>query len=305
MSIGLHHFRYFVAVAEEGNVSRASRRLRIAQPSLSAQIKYLEDVLGMPLFRRHSRGVDLTTAGELFLVEARKSIQAADEAIAVARMAARDDLGRLRIGFIVGTQVEATSRILRAFRQRHPGVELELAEYTFADPSAGLNEGSVDVAFVMPPFSHSGLNIEEIHQAPRVAVMSTSHPLATRHTIVVRELFDDPWIVAETDDAICRDFWLATSHRSGKPAKLGHTTKSIDKFIQLVVAGEVVGLAAAWVEHAFGRPGVRFLQVTDIEPAVTALAWRSNAPNLLTERFLAIARARDTENGSQAAGGAK
>src|SRR6266542_782927 len=198
MSIGLHHLRYFVAVAEEGNVSRAADRLHIAQPSLSAQIKYLEDHLGTPLFRRHARGVELTRAGALFLVEARKSIQAADAAVAVARTASRGEIGRLRIGFIVGTQVEATSRILRTFRERYPAVELELAEHTFADPSAGLNGGKVDVAFVMPPFSHHGLSFEEIHRVPRVAVVSEAHPLARRATISVRELFDDPWHAAQT-----------------------------------------------------------------------------------------------------------
>ena len=273
MPIGLHHLRYFVTVAEEGNVSRAADRLHIAQPSLSAQIKYLENHLGTQLFRRHPRGVELTRAGALFLVEARKSIQAADAAVAAARTASRDEAGRLRIGFIVGTQVAPTSGILRAFRERYPGVELDLAEHTFADPSAGLNDGQVDVAFVMPPISHHGLSFDEICHVPRVAVVSETHPLAKRATISVRELLDDPWIVAETGDTVCRDFWLATSHRGGKPARLGHTTTSIDKFIQLAVAGEVVGLAAAWVEQAFARPGVRFLPVTDVEPAVTALAW--------------------------------
>src|SRR6266498_4665242 len=168
MSIGLHHLRYFVAVAEEGNVSRAADRLHIAQPSLSAQIKYLEDHLGTPLFRRHARGVELTRAGALFLVEARKSIQAADAAVAVARTASRGEIGRLRIGFIVGTQVEATSRILRTFRERYPAVELELAEHTFADPSAGLNGGKVDVAFVMPPFSRSEEHTSELQSRPHL-----------------------------------------------------------------------------------------------------------------------------------------
>jgi DNA-binding transcriptional LysR family regulator len=292
MSIGLHHLRYFVAVAEEGNVSRAADRLHIAQPSLSAQIKYLEDHLGTQLFRRHPRGVELTRAGALFLAEARRSVQAADAAVAAARMASRTEAGRLRIGFIVGTQVEPTSRILRAFRQRYPAVELDLAEYTFSDPSAGLNSGDVDLAFVMPPIGHNGLRFEEIYHVPRVAVVAERHPVAGRATIFVRELFDDPWIVAETDDTVCRDFWLATSHRGGKPAKLGPTTTSIDKFIQLVVAGQVVGLAAAWVEDAFSRPGVRFVPVIDIEPAVTALAWRPTATNPTVERFLATSRQR-------------
>jgi hypothetical protein len=80
------------------------------------------------------------------------------------------------------------------------------------------------------------------------------------------------------------------NHRGGAPPKLGPATTSIDKFIQLVVAGEVVGLAAAWAEDAFSRPGVRFVPVSDVEPAVTALAWRPSAGHPLTERFLEVAR---------------
>ena len=128
MPIGLHHLRYFVAVAEEGNVSRAADRLRIAQPSLSAQIKYLERHVGTPLFQRHNRGVELTRAGALFLADARKSIKAADAAVAAARTASHDEAGTLRVGFIVGTQVEPTSRILSAFRQRYPAATLDLTE---------------------------------------------------------------------------------------------------------------------------------------------------------------------------------
>lgn len=294
MPIGLHHLRYFVAVAEEGNVSRAADRLRLAQPSLSAQLKYLEEQLGVQLFRRHTRGVELTRAGALFLTEARASLEAADRAVAVARMASRGEAGRLRLGFIVGTQVEATSRILRVFRERYPRVEVEFAEYTFADPSAGLNSGEVDLAFVMPPLTHRGLRFEEVFRAPRVAVLSEGHPLAGRGAIPVRELFDDPWIVAETDDEVCRDFWLAVGHRGGEPAKLGPSTTSLDKFIQLAVAGEVVGLAAAWVEPVFSRPGIRFVPMLDVEPAVTALAWYPEASNPMIDRFVAVARERPT-----------
>ncbi len=82
------------------------------------------------------------------------------------------------------------------------------------------------------------------------------------------------------------------NHRGGKPPKLGPTTASIDKFIQLAVAGEVVGLAAAWVKDAYNRPGVSVVPVIDVEPAVTALAWRRSASNPLTERFLAVAQER-------------
>ena len=144
----------------------------------------------------------------------------------------------------------------------------------------------------MPPISHNGLSIQEIYHVPRVAVISAGHRLASRATISVHELFDDPWIVAETSDTVCRDFWLAAGHRAGQPAKLGQTTKSIDKFIQLAIAGQVVGLAAAWVEDTFGRPGIHFIPVVDIEPAVTAIAWHPSSLTPLAKRFLAIATDR-------------
>jgi DNA-binding transcriptional LysR family regulator len=222
MSIGLHHLRYFVAVAEEGHVTRAAQRLRIAQPSLSAQIRYLERQVGAPLFRRHPRGVELTPAGTAFLAEARAALAAADAAVAAARRATRPS--HLRLGLIVGTQIQVTSTVLYAYRSRHEEVVLDLVEHSFADPSAGLNAGEVDVAFVMPPFAHEGLRFETLWSAPRVAVLPTGHPLAGRAEVSVRELFDEPWIVADTEDQVCRDWWLAAGHRT-TPPKLGQRTR--------------------------------------------------------------------------------
>jgi DNA-binding transcriptional LysR family regulator len=290
MAMGLHHLRYFVAVAEERNMSRAAERLGIAQPSLSAQIKYLERFLGVSLFRRHPHGVELTRAGAMFLTEARAALTSADTAVALARMVARGQVGALKVGFIVGTMVEATSALVRAYRERHPGVRVEFAEYSFADPSAGLNTAEVDLGFLTLPVAHSGLEFLELFRVPRVAVMSASHRLAGREAIEVGELFDDPWIVADTADEVCRDFWLAAEHRGGVPARLGPSTRSLDKFMQLAVAGEVVGLAATWVQQAFDRPGLAFVPVTDIAPVVTALAWRPGAPNPNIDAFVEAAR---------------
>ena len=300
MPIGLHHLRYLVAVAEERHVSRAAARLHISQPSLSAQIRYLEEQVGVALFWRHPRGVALTPAGEAFLELARTSLAAADAAVEAARGAARGETGRLVVGFIVGTQIELTSRILSAFREGYPNVTLELVEHSFQDPSAGLNQHEVDLAFVMPPFQHQGLCFEQLYAAPRVAVLSSGHRLAGRPSISVTELFEEPWIIADTDDTICRDYWLAAERRTA-PAILGYRTRSLDKFIQLAMAGLVVGLAASWAEHAFARPGIAFVPVHDVAPATTALAWHPEPDNPLTTRFVDTARAvRDRSTASPA-----
>jgi DNA-binding transcriptional LysR family regulator len=232
MALGLHHLRYVVVIAEEGNVTRAARRLHLSQPSLSAALREVERQVGTDLFVRHPWGMALTPAGEAFVAEARAAIGAADAAVTEARRAARGARQHLRVGFIVGTQVELTSQIVAAFRDRHPEVALDPVEHTFADPSAGLRSQQVDVAFVMPPFVSTGLVLEELLTAPRVAVLASSHPLAGRDFVEIGELFGEPWIYADTDDEVCRSYWLAMEHRTSPPI-LGEGTRTIDRFIQL------------------------------------------------------------------------
>jgi DNA-binding transcriptional LysR family regulator len=234
--------------------------------------------------------VALTPAGEAFLPQARASLAAAAAAVEGARRAARGETGRLVVGMIVGTQIEPTSRILRAFRARYPDVALELVEHDFSDPSAGVNAREVDAAFVMPPIHERDLELLVLHEEPRVAVVPAGHRLAGRASVSVRELFADPWIVAETADRVCRDFWLATAHRDGVPPALGSPTRSIDKFIQLVMTERLVGLAAGWAVPVFARPGVVFVPVDDVEPATTALAWPRGSAHPVLARLVEVAR---------------
>jgi DNA-binding transcriptional LysR family regulator len=288
MPMGLHHLRYFVAVAEEGHISRAAARLRISQPSLSAQIQYLEREVGVPLVRRHARGVTVTASGEAFLEQARAALAAASAAVEAARRADHAQSAILKAGFIVGTQIKITSQILSLFQQRHPEVTVDLTEHSFADPSAALTSGAVDVAFVVQPFQHSGLEFLPLDESPRLALLPATHPLAGRESISVKEILDDPWAPADTDDLVCRDFWLAMEHRSGPP-RLGQRIRSLDKLVQLAVSRKAVGLMTQWAIPAFDRPGVVFVPVTDLDPAVTALAWDPNRANRLVGDFVATA----------------
>jgi len=288
VGLTLQQYRYLVAVADAGSITAAARVLRVAQPSLSAQVRAAERHLGLALFDRHPGGVSVRAAAQDFLDSARMVLAASEQAEEVARRAARPRSGRLRIGMIVGTQLPASAACLARMRERFPGVQLEIDEYGFDDPSAGLVSRTVDAAFVMPPFSADGLQVRPLLPVPLVAVVPARHPTAGRSQISVTELFAEPWIVAETADPVCRDFWLAAALRT-EPARISHSTRSIDKFIQLVAAGEAVGMAAFWVPELFARPGVAFVPLTDAPPSAVAVAWPATGASPLVAPFVEIA----------------
>ena len=288
MGLTLQQYRYLVAVADAGSITAAARLLRVAQPSLSAQVQAAERQLGLSVFDRHPGGVSVRPEARDFLDSAQSVLVATERAEEEVRRAARPHAGRLRIGMIVGTQLPASAACLAAMRARFPAVSLEIAEYGFDDPSAGLASGAVDVAFVMPPFAADGLRVRPLLRVPLVAVVPARHPAAARSQISVTELFAEPWIVAETADPVCRDFWLAAALRT-EPARVSHSTRSIDKFIQLVAAGEAVGMAAFWVPELFARPGVAFVPLTDAPPSAVAVAWPAVGASPLVTPFVEIA----------------
>lgn len=289
MNLELRQLRYFLAVAEELHFTRAAERLHMAQPALSARIRELERAAGVPLFRRTTRVVELAPAGEALLPHARAAVAAADRAAEALRRAHDGVTGQLRMGLIVGTQTQLTSRVLTAFGERYPDVRVDLAEHDFSDPSAGLRARTVDIALVCAPIDPAGLAFEPLERARRVAVLSERHPLAGRATIALAELFDDPWAPADTDDAVCRDFWLAADRRS-TPAKLGPATRSLDKLLHLLATGQVVSLAGEWTVPFFRRPGLAVVDVSDAPPVTIALAWRADDLPAPAARLVEIAR---------------
>jgi DNA-binding transcriptional LysR family regulator len=289
MNLQLAQLRYFLAVAEELHFTRAAERLHMAQPALSARIRELERAAGVPLFRRTTRRVELAPAGKALLPHARAAVVAADRAASALERARDGVAGRLRLGLIVGTQTQLTSRVLAAFGERYPDVRLEFAEHDFSDPSAGLRSQTVDIALVCAPIDPTGLVFEPLERVPRVAVVSEHHPLAGREEVALADLFADPWAPPDTDDAVCRDFWLAAAERSA-PAKLGPATRSLDKLLQLLVTGQVVTLAGKWTVPLFSGAGLAVVAVTDALPVTIALAWRADDLPAPATRLIEIAR---------------
>ena len=219
MDIELRHLRYFVAVAEEAGFTAAARRVHVTQQVLSAQIRQLEDAVGTALLSRTSRGVVLTAAGSAFLDVAREMLASLDRGVAAARNAARAVAGRLVVGLSAATGGLARSRVLAAFAAAYPSVEVDLAVYDLAHPAAGLLDHGTDVALLRPPVSAPGLAVEVVASEPRVFVLASGHPLASRSFLELAEVAGLPWVAAPLSvdgcaPAVFRDDWLACRGRA-------------------------------------------------------------------------------------------
>src|SRR4029453_18078512 len=191
----LRHLRYFVAVAEELNFSRAARRLRMAQPPLSVAIRQLEQELGTALFLRSSREVTLTDAGRAMLDGARRTLAEAERAVADARRVAEGELGSLRLAFSWSARFETLPALGRAFRTQRPDVSLLTEEMWNARMPPALRGGTVDVAVSLCPEIVSELAYEPIRSEPVVALLSARHDLADEPAIPLAALADEAFVL--------------------------------------------------------------------------------------------------------------
>jgi DNA-binding transcriptional LysR family regulator len=287
----LARLRYFVAVAEELHFGRAAERLFIAQPALSQQIRKLEEQLGVALFERDRRHVGLTPAGEALLPEAHAAVEQVDRALAVGRRYRSGRIGRLDIGCTPGAVGGLMGQIVRAFQGAHRDVKLELHHYSFSDVSAGLRNGEVDAAFVRLPLSVPDLRYRVLVVEPRVVALPPEHPLATRTELALAELLDEPWIAIATNDATWRDFWLATEHRGGSPARIGVEATTPDEAFEAVLAGRGVLLTRPTIAERFTGEGVTIIPVPDAAPSHGAIAWLAATESPLLETFIATSEA--------------
>ena len=176
MTMELRHLRYFIAVAEEGHITRAAERLGMQQPPLSRQIKAIEGEMDVQLFRRKARGVELTDAGRAFLEDARAMLGHLDRAFDTARRIARGEQGRISVGYTLFHPV--VPRVIREFRQAFPLVSLTLEESSPYDLIERMQNDKIDVAFITLIADQEGVAIEPLLEEPRVVALPSGHPLA-------------------------------------------------------------------------------------------------------------------------------
>ena len=278
---------YFVAVAEELHFGRAAERLHIAQPSLSQQIRRLEQQLGVTLLERNSRNVHLTRAGEAFLREGRRALAQAQRAISATRAAGAE---LLTVGFYGSAGRALLPAVLTAFHDRQPVTEVSVREILFGNIDEIL-DAKVDVAFTRLMPDQTELKVEIIATEPRLIALANTHPLASRQTLTFADLRRESFIV---NPMVAHDGpptrWLAEQRRHGLPGRIAAEARSPQEIMALVGAGRGVCLVPAAAALHDRRADVVYVPVTDAEPAVVSLAWLPDCSSPTVKAFVATAR---------------
>jgi DNA-binding transcriptional LysR family regulator len=289
--VELRHLRYFIAVAEELNFSRAAQRMHMAQPPLSAAIRQLERELGVDLFVRTTREVRLTDAGYAFLAGARRTLADADRAAEDARRAAAGELGRLRIAYSWSTRFQTLPALGRAFRSTHPEVELLAQEMWNARMPAAFNSGSIDIALSLCPEIAAELRLAPIRKERLVALLPEQHRLAREQAIPLSALAAEQFVVFPREIAPrLHDAFMAVFRRAGFEPRV--RTESFHSNWDLGVLGEISAVAIAPQTVAGGLPdGIVPVEISEPSDALeTCVVWRGDDTSATVAAFVEVAR---------------
>jgi DNA-binding transcriptional LysR family regulator len=287
----LRHLRYFAAVAEELNFSRAAERLHMAQPPLSAAIRQLEGELGVDLFTRTSREVKLTDAGRAFLDGARRTLAEADRAVEDAKRAGAGELGRLRIGYSWSVRFQTLPALGRAFSTSHPGVELLAQHMWNAQMAPALANGSIDVAISLCPEVVSGLELTPIRRERLLVLLPGSHPLAGDQSISLSSLADEEFILFPREiGPRLYDAFMAIYRRAGFEPRL--RSESFHTGWDIGILTDVRAVALAPESVAAGLPeGIAAAALRQPTASLeTCLVSRREKGSPMVDAFVAAAR---------------
>jgi DNA-binding transcriptional LysR family regulator len=285
----LRQFRYFVAAAECLHFSRAAEQMRITPPSMTKQIQKIERELNVRLFQRTKRSVRLTTAGAIFLEDARRVLQQADRAEETARRVGRGELGCIELGYVAST---AYAGILQeqvaVFRSAHPKVEINFHEVAMDLLPEMLDDGRIDVAFLRPPMIYPpGVTSVTLLREPFVVAISDGNPLASRSCIDPADLEGATFVLPEQDAGT-----LEVARRGGFDAALGPRPGSLTAVVILVSLGVGVAIVPSSLTRSVRIDRVAYRPLVQPSPmSEIAAAFRRNESAPATQSFIKQIRA--------------
>jgi DNA-binding transcriptional LysR family regulator len=285
----LRHLRYFLAVAEEGQFTRAAARLHMQQPPLSQQIQELEQELGFALFLRQPRGVELTAPGQAFAEHARAALRTLGQGVAHARRVSQGQVGRVRIALTSSAAFHplATTAI-RAFRQTHPDIAIELSEVNAAEIIEMMSNGQIDAAILRKPTeTPADLRFELLAQERMRLVLPLGHVLIGVRAIALDALAGEPFIFVRRPGApgMYADFIRACEAHGFTPRVVEEVPRMVTA-INLVAAGGGVTLVPASMQR-YRQESVRYCRVAgdDAFRAPLHLVTRSQTQSPAASRF--------------------
>lgn len=288
----LRHLRYFVAVAEDLSFTRAAARLHTAQPSLSQQIRDLEAELGTPLLIRTKRHVELTTAGNVFLNEARLVLAQAQRAIMLTRQASKPGASQLSIGFVPAAEVKIFPRMLPMMRAQYPGIELTFHSLTTAEQTEALLNQKIDIAFLRPPINNPLLSSEIVMNERLVVVLPSDHPLSSHQKISPEEMVDSDFVQINPHHAgrflyETIQQWIQEHQLKLRVTQEVHNVLSL---LTLISMGGGISLLPDYAEQLVFR-NVVARRLSGNEPQVPlVMAWRSDDSSLTGDFFRQLVR---------------
>lgn len=288
----LRQLHYFLAVAEELSFSQAARRLNMAQPPLTRQIRQLEQELGLQLFERNSRRVALTEVGEVFVKEARHILTQVEHSIQTAQRASRGEAGQLVVAFEGSSAYDIIPASLKHYREGFPDVELIVLGLTTDQQVEALHKGGIQAGFVVPPLRQGeGLMVETVLEEPLVLALPEAHPLAAQAKVKVRSLASEAFILGQRQTGCgWYDQVIALCRRAGFSPRVAQEVSEMQVLLGLVAAGLGVTIVSG-AARQFQRSGVVYRELQPASPEVSlAMAWREGDASVTLSAFLEIVR---------------
>lgn len=288
----LRHLRYFIAVADEQNFTRAAERLQITQPTLSRRIEDLEEELDLPLFDRRRHPIQLTPAGEAFLEGTRATLAQLEEAVIKAQRIHRGELGYLTVGFTSSIANSIFPDILQTFRQRYPEIKLILQEEQSASLIRKLRDRQADIVFIYLYHDISEANDLEtmsLTQEPLVAVLPKNHPLAAKSRISLSDLKDEAFVMPshQVVAGLSEQIYHLCS-QAGFVPKVVQTAVFMVTILGLVAGETGISILPSHVQNIQREGAIyRPIQEQTTTTQLTAV-WQQNHSSTILQQFIDI-----------------
>jgi DNA-binding transcriptional LysR family regulator len=287
------HLRYFVAVAEVGQITRAAEKLHVAQPALSQAIASLESELGLQLLERHARGVTLTAAGEAFLPKARTVIATEEDAVLTAQSLLRGTQGTIEFGFLGAPPGVHTPELFDGLTETHPNIAVNYHELQFPSSAPGSWLEEVDAAVCHLPPADPSVWVQVLRREQRIVLAPKNHRLAELSELAVTDVLEDTFIGFHPSvEPWWAGFWSLNDHRGGPPQHVtaDRISNSQELFTMIAMGNGILAVPACHADLiSRALNSVVAIPLSDADPAVFVLVGRQDRRNPSVEALIAVA----------------